>query len=430
MRKRIVYAVLSGFIAGGVLVSSVAKEYQGADVAADRSGNFAGLRAVGAGLQVDVPFEPTAFASAGGDNSAYELAPPKVDESLRLLEPFRLQRDDSAAHQRNSKPSARGIYLAYELVLTNIGSAPLTLKRIEIAGGSRGNSKPIVAYEGSQLEALLALPDRRGADADINRLQIRATERVVINLFLSFQGRKFVPETLRHHVYTNDTVIEVPLVGTRHTQMRALGPPLKGGNWFVMGGPGATGVTTYHRHNTYILNGRPEAARRYAIDWVKVVNGEMQSGQLASNPSYYGYGQEVLAVADGIIVTASDGMPDNVPGQVPSLDTFAPVCLFCGNHVVLQLAHGQFATYMHLQPGSLRVAKADRVRRGQVLGLVGNSGESFTPHLHFQVTTEPGTTGQGLPYLIERFSIIDPIGAPQRRTRELPLDGMLVDFGS
>lgn len=156
----------------------------------------------------------------------------------------------------------------------------------------------------------------------------------------------------------------------------------------------------------------------------------MQSGKLAGNPSYFGYGQEVLAVADGVIATAVDGMPDNVPGHVPPLDLFAPVCTICGNHVVLKLAQGQFATYMHLQPSSLRVATGDRVRRGQVLGQVGNSGESLQPHLHFHVTTEPGMTGQGLPYLIERFSIIGPAGAPQLRTRELPLDRMVIDFGS
>jgi hypothetical protein len=212
--------------------------------------------------------------------------------------------------------------------------------------------------------------------------------------------------------------------------MPVLGRPLKGGNWFVLGGPGATGTTTYHRQNTFMVNGSIEAARRYAIDWVKVENGEMRSGKLANNPSYYGYGQEVLAVADGVIATAVDGVPDNVPGDVPSLDPFAPVCITCGNHVVLKLAQGQFATYMHLQPSSLRVAAGDRVRRGQVLGLVGNSGESFLPHLHFQVTTEPGVTGQGLPYLIERFSVIDSTGAPQLRTRELPLDRMVIDFGS
>lgn len=426
MRKVMGYAILCGFVAGAVLVSSIAKEYQGAGAAADRSNNSAGLRTVSTGpLQIDVPFEPTAFTSASGRYSAYEVTQPNVDE------PLKLQRvDTSDVHQRNSKPNARGIHLAYELVLTNIGSAPLTLQHIEIADGSRRNAKLIAAYEGSELEALLAFPGRQQPEANSNRLQLKATERVLINLFLSFQDKKFVPATLRHRVYTTETVFEGPLIGTHHSQMHVLSPPLRGRNWLVMGGPGATGTTTYHRQNAYMLNGRPEAARRYAIDWVKIENGEMQSNGLANNPSYYGYGQEVLAVADGVIAVALDGTPENVPGHVPPTQPFAAVCILCGNHVVLKLAPGQFATYMHLQPGRLRVAKGDRVRRGQVLGLVGNSGDSFLPHLHFHVATEPGMAGQGLPYLIERFSIIAPIGAPQLRTRELPLDGTVIDFGS
>ena len=337
-------------------------------------------------LQVEVPFEPTAFASANGTQWAYKLARSEIDE------PLKLQRIDAGdAPQRNSKPGAKSMHLSYELVLTNIGSAPITLQRIEIAGGNRRNAKPVAAYAGPELEALLAFP---------------------------------------HRVYTTETVVEGRPIGTRHSRMLVIGPPLEGGNWFVSGGPGGKGATNYHRLNTFVLNGSIEAARRYAIDWVKVENGQMQSAKLATNSSYHGYGQEVLAVADGVIVAALDGIPENVPGQLPPLEPVAPVCILCGNHVVLELADGQFATYMHLQPGSLRVAKGDRVRRGQVLGLVGNSGNSSLPHLHFHVATAPGMTGQGLPYLIERLSIIDPLGVPQRRTRELPLDGMVVDFGS
>jgi hypothetical protein len=403
MKKGIGYAIFCGFVAGAVVIPCAAT---------------AGL------LQVEVPFEPTAFASANLDYSAYRLAQPNIGEPLRL-QPV----DTGAVPQRNVKPGARSIHLAYELVLTNIGSTPLTLKRIEIADGSRRNAKPVAAYEGSQLDALLAFPDRQPPEDANNRLRLEPTERMVINLFLSFQGRKFVPATLRHRVYTTDALVEGPTVGTHHSQVRVLGPPLKGGNWFVSGGPGATGATNYHRQNTFMLSGRPEAARRCAIDWSKVENGELQSGGLADNQSYHGYGQEVLAVADGVIATVLDGIPENVPGHVPPLQPATPVCMLCGNHVVLELAPGQFATYMHLQPGSLRVAKGDRVRRGQVLGLVGNSGDSFLPHLHFHVATEPGMTGQGLPYLIERFSIIDPLGSPRLRAREMPLDGMVIDFG-
>lgn len=378
-----------------------------------------------AALQIHVPFEPTAFASADGSQSAYKLARPTPDK------PLRLQRIDAIdPHRRQSKRDASSTHLSYELVLTNVGATPLTLKRIEIVDGNRKNSKPVAAFEGAELDARLAFPDRQPPGADSNRLQLEASERVLINLFLSFTDKKLVPATLRHRVYTTDAVVEGRPVGTRHSRMLTIGPPLRGGSWFVSGGPGGTGATNYHRLNTFMVNGGIEAARRYAIDWVKVENGEMQHAKLAENSTYHGYGQEVLAVADGVIATTLDGIPENVPGRVPPLEPVAPVCIICGNHVVLELAPGQFATYMHLQPNSLRVAKGDRVRRGQVLGLLGNSGNSSLPHLHFHVATEPGMTGQGVPYLIERLSIIDRASVPQLRTRELPLDGTVVDFGS
>jgi hypothetical protein len=388
------------------------------------NGTSESLRTASAGpLRASVPFAPMAFASPSSGYLAYKLRPPTAGEPLTLqrIEP---------SHQQNSRPRASETHLAYELVLTNVGSSSLTLQRIEILDGSRRNAKPIAAYEGLELEALLAFLERQHAEADSDRLQLRAGETVVANLFLSFQRRAFVPGTLHHRLYTTDAVTEGPFVGTRHSQMRVLGSPLRGGNWFAMGGPGAIGATTYHRQNTFMLNGRPEASRRYGIDWVKIEKGKMHADEQADSASYYGYGQEVLAVADGVIATAVDGMQENIPGHVPPLQPVTSLCLPCGNHVVLKLSDGQFATYMHLQPGSLRVAKGDRVRRGQVLGLLGNSGDSFLPHLHFQVATEPGMTGQGLPYLLEKFSIIDPTGAKKQRTRELPLDGMVIDFGS
>jgi murein DD-endopeptidase MepM/ murein hydrolase activator NlpD len=79
------------------------------------------------------------------------------------------------------------------------------------------------------------------------------------------------------------------------------------------------------------------------------------------------------------------GIPENVPlsptHAVPmTLETAA------GNHVILSLRNGHYAFYAHLQPGSIRIKPGDRVRRGQVLGLLGNSGNSNAPHLHFHIS--------------------------------------------
>ncbi|MGH7448112.1 MAG: M23 family metallopeptidase, partial [Longimicrobiales bacterium] len=81
-----------------------------------------------------------------------------------------------------------------------------------------------------------------------------------------------------------------------------------------------------------------------------------------------------------------------------------------GNSVVIDLG-GRYAFYAHLIPGSLRVSVGDRVRRGQVIGRVGNSGNSTEPHLHFHVVDAlaPGTStlgAEGIPYALARFELV------------------------
>jgi murein DD-endopeptidase MepM/ murein hydrolase activator NlpD len=97
---------------------------------------------------------------------------------------------------------------------------------------------------------------------------------------------------------------------------------------------------------------------------------------------------------------------------------------------MLDLGAGQFAHYIHLQPGSLRVKAGDHVRRGQILARIGNSGDSREPHLHFEVATASSLlAGEGVPYLIDEYLVTTASdGATERRTRELPLKDTLVDF--
>jgi murein DD-endopeptidase MepM/ murein hydrolase activator NlpD len=170
-------------------------------------------------------------------------------------------------------------------------------------------------------------------------------------------------------------------------------------------------------------------SRRYAFDWVQVQNGEMHAGDESSNTSYFGYGEALVAVADGVVVSVMDEVPENLPGRAPAL----PITLAntTGNKVVLDIGEGHYAHYMHLKDGSLRVKAGDRVRRGQALGVIGNSGDSFLPHLHFEVTTSPAAlAGEGVPYVFESFQVIsEEGGASVTHSTELPLEKMLVNFG-
>jgi murein DD-endopeptidase MepM/ murein hydrolase activator NlpD len=175
-------------------------------------------------------------------------------------------------------------------------------------------------------------------------------------------------------------------------------------------------------------------SRRYAIDWKQVQHGTSFSGDARDKHSYYAYGKAVLAVADGKVLTARDGVPENVPGHNAAFHPAVPITMetVAGNTITLDLGDGQFAYYMHLAPGSLRVKAGDRVRRGQLLARIGDSGDAREPHVHFEVTTSSKLmAGEGVPYLIDRYRVVSANdGAKGPRTNELPLNNSVIDFGA
>jgi murein DD-endopeptidase MepM/ murein hydrolase activator NlpD len=150
-----------------------------------------------------------------------------------------------------------------------------------------------------------------------------------------------------------------------------------------------------------------------------------------------------LAVADAVVAATKDGIPENVPLSEARAVPITQETVG-GNYVFLSLGTSQFAFYAHLQPGSLRVKPGDRVRRGQPLGLLGNSGNSDAPHLHFHISSAASPLGaEGLPYLFESFERIGtadvdkvltqgwtvPGGTkPEKRLREIPLENTVVRF--
>jgi hypothetical protein len=162
------------------------------------------------------------------------------------------------------------------------------------------------------------------------------------------------------------------------------------GEWTVVWGGGKKEVN--HHVNV------PD--QRRAADLLMVGgDGKTHKGDGTSNADYLVYGQEVLAVADGTVETVVDGTPENVPGKENSY-------VVPGNYVVLRHEPALFSAYMHLQPGKIRVRPGAHVKRGTVIGLVGNSGHSTEPHLHFQLQDGPdGNTSWGVEPVFERVVV-------------------------
>ena len=125
--------------------------------------------------------------------------------------------------------------------------------------------------------------------------------------------------------------------------------------------------------------------------------------------SYLSYGQPLIAAAAGKVVTARDEFPDQPPPDNP---TPPPLADLPGNHVTLRVAPNRYMIYAHMKPGSVRVRVGERVRRGQMLGKLGNSGNSATPHLHLQVQTTRSFVSDGLPFVFKRFRFLGQVTSP------------------
>ncbi|MGW5069672.1 M23 family metallopeptidase [Streptomyces cyaneofuscatus] len=209
-------------------------------------------------------------------------------------------------------------------------------------------------------------------------------------------------------------------------------PPVTG-RWSALNSP----ADKVPSHGTHVYG------QTYAIDIVaepEVADGEPPARPafrwlwplFRRNRAFPAFGTPLLAVADATVVRASDGQRDHlsrtslaglvylmlIEGNVRSI---AGEHRVLGNHVVLDLGDGTYAVYAHVRRGSLKVAAGDRVRAGQGIGRVGNSGNTTEPHLHFHLMDGPDPDdargvpftwrGVGVPANGETFTVGTDVGA-------------------
>jgi hypothetical protein len=248
-------------------------------------------------------------------------------------------------------PSGPHFYVVYELYLTNFGATPLSLSRIEVLHANAGVGQPIAIFEAEQLEAMLQPLGGKTVSDLKDRLIIAGGQSAIVYMSVAFDGSSHIPDRLLHQASTVDSATEGALITTHHTQLHVLGPPVEGANWLASDGP-SNDEDNHHRRGVVILAGQAVVSRCYAIDWKQMGEGASFSGDARNVRSYYSYGKSVLAVADGRVVAARDGLPDNIPGNGEWFHLAVPITLetVAGNTITLDLGGGQFAYYMHPQP--------------------------------------------------------------------------------
>ena len=312
-------------------------------------------------------------------------------------------------------------HLRYELLLTNAAGVPVKVTAVQVraAGGRR-----LATLSGTRLAAAMSLLAGGGTPPTT----LPASTVGVVWLDLAFPSRRAIPARIEHRL-TLDVGPGLPLgpivtdTGGRATVARSgpvtIAPPVAGGRWAL--------VASAHRRGLMPINGALHLGQRFAIDFSALLDGSgrTHTGPSNRNASYFNFRRPLLAVAAGTVVTAVDGSPD----QIPNENRPVSVAKADGNYVILRLGPGVYAGYAHLEPGSVRVRRGERVRAGQILGLLGNSGNTTGPHLHFQLMTRPSLLdAEGLPFVVDRFRLnghvpsLDVLIETDREGTPVPID--------
>ncbi len=233
-------------------------------------------------------------------------------------------------------------------------------------------------------------------------------------------------------------------VPVNNSKAVVVAPPLRGSGWVV--GNGCCSPPNAHRGATLSINGTVHAAERFAIDFVQLgSNGSLVDGDATQNESFGYFGDDVLSAAPGKVIALQDDQPEGSPGGLPPGQT---VQTAGGNYLVVDIGSGRYAFYAHMQPGSLKVKVGDSVKTGQVLGLLGNTGNSDSAHLHFHIMDGPSPLlSNGIPFVFTKFtgegkvtdeaalvafqvSPVDTAALSGPHKNEMPLNLEVVGFGN
>jgi murein DD-endopeptidase len=355
-------------------------------------------------------------------------------------------------------------HLVYELYLANLAARETTLDAIDVRDpASSPQVAPLLRLEGAALDAAI---QRAGVPQDdAHKRVLQGGQLAIVFVWITLPAGATTPAALTHRFSIHAVEPPKPTapaataasgaasaagpagVGGGSTRAattgqseivdgvtvrvslhppRVIAPPLQGDRWLAANGPDNS---TAHRRALIALAGQGRISQRYAIDWIQLNDdGRTWKDDPLKNANYRCYGSHALAVADGIVADTHDGVPENVPGATSRAVAITPETLG-GNFILLDIGQGAFAYYAHLQPGSLKVKRGDTVKRGQVLGLVGNSGNSTEPHLHFHLADRNAAIdSEGLPYAFDTFDLQAP---PDRVTAAMKPAGesLAIDIG-
>ena len=199
---------------------------------------------------------------------------------------------------------------------------------------------------------------------------------------------------------------DIPVPDKHETKLSL---PFKG-KWLVVWGGDTKELNQHHD----VPN------QRFAFDFLGVDGeGKTRKGEAQVNEDYYAFGREILAPADGTVTDVITGVRDNAPG---SMNPYSGL----GNAVFIRHGEYEVSILAHLKFDSIEVKVGDKIKRGQVIGLCGNSGNSSEPHLHYHLQNTPVIQdGTGIKCYFQKV-MLKHNGKKQSKTEYSPVKGEII----
>jgi hypothetical protein len=301
-------------------------------------------------------------------------------------------------HPLKEKINEQQYSLNFDFVIENQSTDSLKLTRLEISAFDRQNKL-------IQQKFL----DNNGTAPSINtipNIEWNSVSRRM--LFNPFPDQNSITDKLEYTFVFNDSIeIKKVVIPTDYNQKTDFILPLK--NKILV----YDGHDFYSHHRRFDYEFAPIKQlgftgnfMRYAYDFVVVDSeGKKFLSKGENDTDWFGFGTDVLAVADGEIVAIETNKKDDKTFDIPSLKD-NPLTLY-GNYIVIKHGEHLYSIYGHLKNKSaIGMKVGDKVKKGQKIASIGTSGSSFFPHLHFEVRNSINHQAEGLPSYFKNYYLI------------------------
>jgi murein DD-endopeptidase MepM/ murein hydrolase activator NlpD len=280
----------------------------------------------------------------------------------------------------------------FHIVIENKGTMPLEINSVRFDISNAEGVLVSGQYSGNALQALFnsAVERKRIEPSAAQTLEVGPGERKAISDIFVDLPQSFIGESLVAEVAFKSgggAGSKKATVMLQRTQGFVGRLPFDG-TWYVAAEHG------------YLDSHKRFRAEAFAYDFLQIgPNGKSFQRDGRNNGNYYAYGKRVLAAKDGNVVSVRNDIIENLPGETRNIESPG------GNLVIIDHGDNQFGYYAHLKPSTVKVKPGVRVAAGDVIGEVGNSGDSTEPHLHFHVMNNADPEmADGIPIVFENWA--------------------------